>query len=177
MKTCKILLLSLQMTFFSQFPTFHFSFFPRFSIFPFFSFHFSQCSKLFLFPISHFLYSFHFLWVSWSPANAMSCYVMICSHILLERYSVVVNRWGGEGNKQQMHGGLGTLQLKMHLAVRRAHCRSDTQDTHGLHLTSTITDQTLLLRKTHTQQLAVAVHTWVCWELLLTHCCLLLLLV
>ena len=107
----------------------------------------------------------------------MSCYVMICSHILLERYSVVVNRWGGEGNKQQMHGGLGTLQLKMHLAVRRAHCRSDTQDTHGLHLTSTITDQTLLLRKTHTQQLAVAVHTWVCWELLLTHCCLLLLLV
>ena len=138
MKTCKILLLSLQMTFFSQFPTFHFSFFPRFSIFPFFSFHFSQCSKLFLFPISHFLYSFHFLWVSWSPANAMSCYVMICSHILLERYSVVVNRWGGEGNKQQMHGGLGTLQLKINLAVRRAVCRSDTQDTPGLHLTSSL---------------------------------------
>ena len=121
MKTCKILLLSLQMTFFS--PSSHFPFFisPRFSIFPFFSFHFSQCSKLFLFLISHFLFFHRFLWVSWSPANAMSCYVMICSHILLERYSVVVNRWGGEGNKQQMHGGLCTLQLKMLLAVRQQH--------------------------------------------------------
>ena len=129
MKTCKILMLSLQMTFFFS-PISHFPFFifPRFSMFPFFSFHFSQCSKLFLFLISHFLFFHRFLRVSWSPANAMSCYVMICSHILLERYSVVVNRWGGEGNKQQMHGGLGTLQLKMHLAVRPQHIADPTSD-------------------------------------------------
>ena len=96
--------------FFQDFPFSHFSVsifpnVPNFSFFPFPIFYF--------FPV--------FLWVSWSPANAMSCYVMICSHILLERYSVVVNRWGGEGNKQQMHGGLGTLQLKMLLAVRQQH--------------------------------------------------------
>ena len=84
----------------------------------------------------------------------MSCYVMICSHILLERYSVVVNRWGGEGNKQQMHGGLGTLQLKMLLAVRQHHIADPTRK----HLTSTGTDRTLLLRKTHTQQLELHHH-------------------
>ena len=73
----------------------------------------------------------------------MSCYVMICSHILLERYSVVVNRWGGEGNKQQMHGGLCTLQRKMLLAVRIRKFRK---------FRKFRKDQTLLLRKTHTQR-------------------------